>query len=198
MSFFNKGGPVMWPLLACSLIATTVILERLFFCLREQAKSRRHAERAEHAIEALAAGRVDEAETLARAAHSREGRLVLVGITHLGAVMRDALETHASGELDNLRRGLPILDTIVTLAPMLGILGTVTGIIGSFNMLSSDGIGNPAGVASGIAEALITTAAGLVVSMIALIPFNALASHVRRVARRLEQVAHAIEVASKT
>ena len=72
-----------------------------------------------------------------------------------------------------LARGLGVLDTIVTLAPMLGILGTVTGIIASFDLMGSMGVDDPTGVAGGIAEALITTAAGLVVSIGALIPLNA-------------------------
>ncbi|MCL1910217.1 MAG: hypothetical protein FWG05_04705, partial [Kiritimatiellaeota bacterium] len=99
VSFFTKGGPVMLPLLACSLVATTVIFERLFYCLREHAKSRRHADTAERAVEALAAGRVDEAEKMARAAHSREGRLVLAGVAHRGNLLHDALENRALCEL---------------------------------------------------------------------------------------------------
>ncbi len=83
-----------------------------------------------------------------------------------------ALESAAHAEVRRLARGLGILDTIVTLAPMLGILGTVTGIITAFNLMGTSGTDDPAGIASGIAEALITTAAGLVVSMVALIPLN--------------------------
>ena len=195
VSFFNKGGPVMWPLLACSLVATAVAIERVLFHLRGHAASRRHAGATSRAIGLASRGLFDEAEACARANPSIEGRLVLAGIVHRDMVLREALETCALTGLDRFRRGLMILDTIVTLAPMLGILGTVTGIITSFDMLSSSGMQNPAGVVAGIAEALITTAAGLVVSMVALVPFNALTSRLRRVTRSLEHTAHLVEVA---
>ncbi len=195
LSLFDKGGPVMWPLLACSLVAMAVALERLIYYLREHVASRRHARATEQAIGLAARGCFDEAEQRAQGNPSLEGRLVYAGLMHRDMVLHEALETCALAELDKLRRGLMVLDTIVTLAPMLGILGTVTGIITSFDMLSSTGIQNPAGVTKGIAEALITTAAGLVVAMFALIPFNAFSAHLRRVTRRLEQTSHLLEVA---
>ena len=185
----------MWPLLVCSFVAMTVAFERMIFYARENAASRRHAHDTEKALELATQGRFDEAALLAKKSASCEGRLVLTAITHRDMVLDETLETHALSELDRHRRGLTILDTIITLAPMLGILGTVTGIIGSFDMLSSDGIQNPAGVTRGIAEALITTAAGLVVSIGALIPFNAFTSHIRSVTRDLEQTAYKAEVA---
>ena len=194
--FFQKGGPVMWPLLACSLVAMTVAIERLLYYWRESSSSRRHADATSRAIGLASRGLFDDAEKLARENPSLEGRLVLAGLVHRDMVLHEALETCALSELDRHRRGLTILDTIVTLAPMLGILGTVTGIITSFNILSDTaGVPNPASVTRGIAEALITTVAGLVVSMAALVPFNAFTSRVRRVTRRLEQTAHLLEVA---
>jgi biopolymer transport protein ExbB len=195
VSFFVKGGPVMWPLLACSLLATAIAFERLFYYWRESAASRRHASATSRAIGLAARGLFDEAEKLAQQNPSREGRLAHTALTHRDMVLHEGLETCALSELDKLRRGLTVLDTVVTLAPMLGILGTVTGIITSFDMLSSSGMQNPTGVVAGIAEALITTAAGLIISMFALVPFNAFTSHIRRVTRGLEQTAHLLEVA---
>jgi len=89
---------------------------------------------------------------------------------------------------------LTVLDTIITLAPLLGILGTVTGIIRSFHMLSASGAQDPAAVTGGIAEALITTAAGLVISILSLIPFNAAVSIVRRRTRGFDQLVHRVVV----
>ena len=194
-ALFEKGGPVMWPLLACSLLAMAVAFERLIFYLRERAASRRHEEATAKTIGLASRGLFDEAEQCAKNNPSIEGRLVHAGLVHRDMVLHEALETCAMTELDKFRRSLMVLDTIVTLAPMLGILGTVTGIITSFNLLSSSGMQNPEGVTKGIAEALITTAAGLVVSMFALLPFNAYSSHVRRIARGLEYTAHLLEVA---
>jgi len=195
-AFFVKGGPVMWPLLACSLVACAVAFERVMFYLRVANASRRHAGATSRAIGLASRGLFDEAEKCAKENPSVEGRLAHAGIVHRDMVLHEALETCALTELDKFRRGLSILDTIVTLAPMLGILGTVTGIITSFNILSDTaGTPNPASVTRGIAEALITTVAGLVVSMFALVPFNAFSSRLRRVTRGLEQTAHLVEVA---
>jgi biopolymer transport protein ExbB len=100
--------------------------------------------------------------------------------------------------LDRLRRGLSVLDTTITVAPMLGILGTVTGIINTFNMLNLEGIENPAAATAGIAEALITTAAGLIVAIACLFPFNFLVSQLKRRTHELEQIIHQFALAFNT
>ena len=195
IEIFDKGGPVMWPLLICSFIAMTVAIERFLYYFREHNVSRRSESKTEKAIGLAVRGLFSEAEKCAKENSSLEGRLIYTGLMHRDMVLHEALESCAFAELDKFRRGLVILDTIITLAPMLGILGTVTGIITSFDLLSSSNIHNPTTVTRGIAEALITTAAGLIVAMFALVPFNAFMSHIRRVTRRLEQTAHLIEVA---
>jgi biopolymer transport protein ExbB len=109
--------------------------------------------------------------------------------------LQDSLTAAAEREIASLRQRLSILDTIITLAPLLGILGTVTGIIRSFQLLSTGGIQDPTAVTGGIAEALITTAAGLIVSICTLIPFNYCASFVRRRTRDFEQLIHRAVIA---
>ena len=93
-----------------------------------------------------------------------------------------------------MKSAMAILDTIITMAPLLGILGTVTGIIQSFDLLGQLQVEDPRGVADGIAEALITTAAGLVIALGTLLPFNYFISRIQRETRRLEQVATQFEV----
>ncbi len=192
---FVRGGVVMWPLLLCSLVATAIALERLVRFGREQANNRRDRDALEQIMALAAAGKYDDASTVAGAAHGATGRVIAAGLRHRDYGLSDSLAAAANAELDLLRAGLSILDTIITVAPLLGILGTVTGIIRSFNLLSSGGIEEPAAVTGGIAEALITTAAGLIVAICALIPFNYLVARVRRTARDLEQTTHLFEVA---
>jgi biopolymer transport protein ExbB len=193
--FFAKGGVLMWPLLACSLAAVTVVIERAIFFLRERKLTRSGRSRIEAVLVAAAAGRFDEATERASATRCAAGRVLQAGMQQRAFGLHDALEAAADIEVDRLRHGLSVLDTIITLAPMLGILGTVTGIIRSFHLLGISGVENPTAVTGGIAEALITTAAGLVVAMSALVPFNIFVSQIKRRARALEQVIHRFEVA---
>jgi biopolymer transport protein ExbB len=109
--------------------------------------------------------------------------------------LMEAMEVAAGDEIERMKRGLPILDTIITMAPMLGILGTVTGIIKSFNLLGTVGVADPRAATSGLAEALITTAAGLIVALATLVPFNYFVSRVTSSAKHLEQVAAQFGVA---
>ncbi len=91
--------------------------------------------------------------------------------------------------------GMNILDTIITMAPLLGILGTVLGIIESFDLLSLSGIQDPKAVIGGISQALITTASGLTVALATLIPFNYYSVRVGRATRRLEKTGTRLELA---
>ena len=96
-----------------------------------------------------------------------------------------------------MKHGLNVLDTIITMAPLLGILGTVLGIIQSFDLLGQSGIQDPKAVTGGIAQALITTAAGLSVALVTLVPFNILVSRVQRATRLLENVTTQLEIAHR-
>jgi biopolymer transport protein ExbB len=104
------------------------------------------------------------------------------------------MQVEAEQQLDRMRTGFSVLDTIITMAPLLGILGTVTGIIKSFNLLQGAGLQDPRLTTGGISEALITTAAGLTVALATLMPYNYLLSRLRRVSRRLEHTATQFEV----
>ncbi|RMG60926.1 MAG: MotA/TolQ/ExbB proton channel family protein, partial [Deltaproteobacteria bacterium] len=106
-----------------------------------------------------------------------------------------AFEVAAQEEIEKMKRGLSVLDTIVTLGPLLGILGTVLGIIESFHLLGAMGIENPRAVTGGIAQALITTAFGLSVAIVSLIPFNIFVSKVERAASEMEKVGARLQAA---
>ncbi|MBQ7252391.1 MAG: MotA/TolQ/ExbB proton channel family protein, partial [Kiritimatiellae bacterium] len=122
---------------------------------------------------ALAAGDRAEAETAARAA-GPAGECFAEALADGDMPLEDAARIAAEKRLRGLKRRLAFLDTTITLAPLLGILGTVTGIISSFHLIAGGEAGDPAAVSGGIAEALLTTAAGLVIAIAALLPYNAL------------------------
>jgi len=121
-------------------------------------------------------------------------RILVAGILHREFSIAKAMETAASDELDRMRRYLPILDTIITVSPLLGIFGTVIGIILSFEMLGSAGIEEPQAVTAGIAQALITTASGLGIAILSLFPFNYFNSKVEKAATTIEKYATSLEI----
>jgi biopolymer transport protein ExbB len=90
-------------------------------------------------------------------------------------------------ELSQARRYLPILDTVITLAPLLGLLGTITGMISAFGIVSEAGLGQPHAITGGIAEALIATGTGLLIAIITLIPYNYFQAKVEQLADTLEE-----------
>jgi len=97
------------------------------------------------------------------------------------------MEEQAMAEVPLLNRWLVVLDTIVTLAPLLGLLGTITGMIGSFHIISQTGVSHPMGITAGIAEALIATATGLVIAIFTLIAYNYFLERVKRIVGEIER-----------
>lgn len=194
-TLFKAGGPVMWPILVCSILGLAVVINRFAAFAVYQAGVSGGAAACRKVIELVSFGKFEEALALARTARGAVGRIYAFALMSREYNLHDSLILAAQKEIDRLRRNLSLLDTVITVSPLLGILGTVTGIIGSFNMLNAQGIDNPAGVTSGIAEALITTAAGLIVAIAALLPFNFSISWIKRRTNELEQITHAFEVA---
>jgi biopolymer transport protein ExbB len=164
---FKAGGVVMWPLLGFSLLGLTLIIERSFFwasLLSRQDALVREILQIYRQNPALAAKRLDENSDLPVA------RIFLAALS-LDRPDRDdfrlALETAAQAEIPQLRRFNTAFDTVVSLAPLLGLLGTVLGLINSFGSLSpgNAGASNAGNVTGGISEALVSTATGLVVAI---------------------------------
>jgi biopolymer transport protein ExbB len=98
-------------------------------------------------------------------------------------------------EIGRMKAGLPVLDTVVTLAPLLGLLGTIIGMVQSFQVMATSGIGQPHAVTGGVAEALIATATGLLVAIVALLPHNYFAARAERFTDRIEAYATRLELA---
>jgi biopolymer transport protein ExbB len=181
---FLKGGPIMWPLLITSLVALTVVLERLSFIFSERKK--RDPETVESILLAVEQGKTQEALLVAPHSEDFIARTLTYALTHREKSLSNALLRAANLELQRFNRGLSVLDTIITLAPLLGLLGTVTGMIHAFGLLGTQELAAPAAITGGIAEALIATAFGLGIAIISLIPFNYLNA-------RLEEARHEIE-----
>jgi biopolymer transport protein ExbB len=167
---FVKGGPVMYPLLGCSIIALTVIIERAFFWIRED--MRRNQSLVDHILELCRKGDWEAVKEQVAGSRDYIIRILVNGILHKEFSMTKAMETAASDEIKRMRRHLGVLDTMITVAPLLGIFGTVLGIITSFEILGSTGIEHPQAVTAGIAQALITTASGLGIAILSVFPFN--------------------------
>jgi biopolymer transport protein ExbB len=187
ISIFLKGGPMMWPLLLTSLVALTVVFERLTFLIRERVN--RQPRVVEDIFAAVERGDLDAAERKGAGSRDFVARTLTQALHHRDISYSNALLAAANLELQRFNRGISPLDTIVTLAPLEGLFGTVTGMIHAFGLLGASELGAPTAITGGIAEALIATAFGLVIAMVALLPFNYLNA-------RLEQARHEIETAS--
>lgn len=191
-----RGGPIMWPLLICSLFSLAITIERILFWWRKQ-RSNRSAALIEELFHYTEQGKFEQAIQLGHEQTGSTLRMLVAGLKHREYSLTESMAVAASDEIARMKQGLSVLDTIITMAPLLGILGTVMGIIRSFHLLSTSEIMNPSAVTSGIAEALITTAAGLIIALITLVFFNALVSKVQTETRRLEQIITQFEAAYK-
>ncbi len=190
--WFTQGGLLMWPLLVCSLLLVTVTLERL--CYWWRLTFRFNTAAIDACLSLLARQQIVAARQ--EAEKSKDPALLMLNQAFNSPTIDTIpllLGNAANHQLSRMRRGQSVLDTIITLAPMLGILGTVIGIIQSFQVLGGSNIDDPAAVIGGIAQALVTTAAGLSVAVMALLPFNYFRSKVQEQALRLEQVGSHVE-----
>ena len=189
---FLKGGPIMYPLLICSIIALTVIIERMIFWIVEG--HRRDQALVNDVLSLAERGDWETVRTSIGDSKDFALRILVAGILHKEFSMAKAMETAATDEIDRMRQHLPILDTIITVSPLLGIFGTVIGIILSFEILGSAGIEEPQAVTAGIAQALITTASGLGIAILSLFPYNYFNSRVEKAAAYIEKYATSLEI----
>ncbi len=182
----------MYPLLFCSLVSLTIIIERATFWLRE--KRRKDQRLLDDFMFLIEKGDLDEAHRLVEGCHDSTIRVLVCGIVHREFSLKDALSMSADEEIARMRRYLPTLDTMITLSPLLGILGTVTGIIYSFNMMGTAGLENPAIITAGIAQALLTTAFGLAIAIFSLIPYNYFMSSIEKATHEMEKYGTSVEI----
>jgi len=191
VELFIKGGPIMWPILVASIASVAVVGERTIWWWRESMK--REPQRLEKLLAALDNGDFRTAAQLAKGSEDATIRMIYHGMNHVHSSLQGALQVAAGVELQRAGRFLTVMDTLVTLAPLLGLLGTVTGIFNSFTGLGDAELAVQK-VSGGIGEALIATAAGLGIAIFSLIPFNLFTAKLSRLQFELETAATNIEV----
>jgi len=186
------GGWMMLPIVLCSLIAVAIILDRGWHFYHMPTN-----DNADHMVRLVAKGKFTDALALNERQPYSLLRVLSAGIHSRSSGPEKAMEAAGIAELTNLKRGLPALDTIITLAPLLGLLGTIIGMIDSFGIMADQGIGQPHAVTGGVAEALICTAGGIVVAVIALVPYNYFLARIEQHSELIEYYATRMESALK-
>jgi biopolymer transport protein ExbB len=181
------GGPFMWPIILCSVIATGIVVERIWTLQQNRVMPADLTRRIWALVEA---GQVNDKVITALEANSPLGKLLATGLANRHRkreVLMDRIEDtgrHVAHELD---RFLNTLGTIAGVAPLLGLLGTVTGIIRAFSAIHEGGLGDPRLLSGGISEALVCTAAGLFVAIPSYVAFRYLRGKVEGIVVRMEK-----------
>jgi biopolymer transport protein ExbB len=187
---YAHGGIAVALLGLCSIVAVAIIIERLWMTRRSRVLPRNlDAQLAE----LIRGGRLDEAVAVCRRDDSPLSRLVISGIRAADrprVEFNELVELTGRRELSQLQRFVPVLGTIAAIAPLLGLLGTVLGIIKTFALIEVHGIGNPQLLAGGISEALIATAAGIGIAVPSVIFYRYFLNRARQLALELEETLH--------
>ncbi|MFP4362592.1 MAG: MotA/TolQ/ExbB proton channel family protein [Spirochaetia bacterium] len=187
LELLQKGGIIMGLIILLAFVATVIIIERLLYFRKTRSDEQKMIARLKATLEK---GHFDEAMAICENNPSPITNLMKVGIEHKeysAMTIKDAITDAANLEIPKMERFLSSLGSIASIAPLLGLLGTVTGNIQAFGVLGEFGsVGDPGLLAQGISEALITTAAGIIVSIPAIIFYNYLVSKVNHTIIRME------------
>ncbi len=197
MELFASGGPIMWPILLLATVGLTVIIERLIFIVRENGQ--REPEVVAKMLESVEKNDIDGALALGKKSEDVVARIVVYSLTHVDS-LSNAFFRASAQELSRYQQGMATLDTCITAAPLLGLLGTVTGMMRTFGALGAAGsdIGAAAGtITGGVAEALIATMCGLGIAVICLFPYNYLNARTEQAKQEIADASHALEILIK-
>jgi biopolymer transport protein ExbB len=197
MELFAAGGKVMWPILLVATVGLTVIIERLLFIIREN--SNREPEVVSKMLECVEKNDIEGALALGRKSQDTVARIVVYSLSHLDS-LSNAFFRASAQELARYQQGMATLDTCITAAPLLGLLGTVTGMMRTFGALGASGsdMGAAANsVIGGVAEALIATMCGLGIAVTCLFPFNYLNARTEQAKQEVADASHALEILIK-
>jgi len=189
VSILIKGGPVMVPLFFCSVISLALTIERIMFWTKLKSK-----DVLRQILALVENGEFEQALKLGKASGQPIARVLAAGVAHRNPAPAKAMEAAAQAEIPVLKNRLGILDTIVTLAPLLGLLGTVVGMISSFDIMSETGMGQPHAITGGVAEALIATATGLLIAILTLVAYNYFTARAEREMDQMEHFSSSLEL----
>ena len=195
LQLIQKGGPIMWPLLITSVVSLAVVLDRLLFIVF--VKIKRQPDAVDSILSEVESGRIQAAINTGEQSHDFVARTLVYGLKHRETSLGAALLKAANRELKRFNRGLSVLDTVITLAPLLGLLSTVTGMIHAFGLLGHKELDSPTVITGGIAEALIGTAFGLAIAVLALIPFNYMNAQLEEARHEIEDTSTHLELLLK-
>ena len=185
---FQKGGILMYPIAFCSIVALGVFLERLWSLRKKKVIPQ---EFLMEIVDMVAKGKIREAITYCKRSDASIAHIAYAGIENYGKrreLIKERMEEVGKREVANLERYINVIGTIAGVAPLLGLLGTVSGMIKSFNVISLQGVADPSSLAGGISEALITTAAGLVVAIPAFVMYRYLRNRVDSLVVEMEEI----------
>ncbi len=182
----------MYPLLACSIIVMTVIIERIIFWIGMD--NNRDKALVDEVLNLCRTGSWETIRVKTKGSKDYIIRILVSGILHRDFSMAKAMESAAAEEIKLMQKYMAVIDTMITVAPLLGIFGTVIGIILSFEVLGTTGIEHPQAVTAGIAQALITTAAGLGIAILSVFPYNYFNSRIEKAALDIEKYATSLEI----
>jgi biopolymer transport protein ExbB len=187
--YFVKGGPVMYPLLLCSIVGLGFIIERFLHYHRATIDTPGFLDKMRKVVRK---GKIKEAIKICEGYRGPIASILKAALLRSSRGREEiekALQFSGGLELSRLERGLVVLVTISSIAPLLGFLGTVTGMINSFEAMADQGLNNPTLVARGISEALITTATGLCIAIPVLAFYNYFTSRVSKLVIEMEESA---------
>jgi len=191
LEFFIKGGWLMIPLGICSILALAIIIERFISLKMIESKSKRFAEKTRSVVNSSENRKVDKIFALCEMTPISLARILKAGLEKRvkgKEEIKEAIQDVGSEEIPYLERRLKILGTITAIAPLIGLLGTVVGMIRAFNVITVQGIGDPGALAGGIAVALYTTAFGLGIAIPSLVFYNYFMHRTDKIIRRLESI----------
>jgi biopolymer transport protein ExbB len=189
VEFIARGGFMMWPLLLAAFIALTVIVERFVILQRKFALPRQHLQQI---FTLIREGNLTQASAACGEFDTPATAVLAAGIEHFAnpvVEMELTMKNCAEEWIHRLEKRIEILDTVITAAPLMGLLGTITGMMASFRVLSEKGVNEPNAITGGVAEALIATATGLIIALVCLLAFNYFSTRIKSFIFEIESLA---------
>ncbi len=196
MELFVHGGPIMWPIILVSFVMVTVVCERVLFIIRENGS--REPEVVEKMLENAENGDVEGAIQIGKKSKDFIARILVYAFSHKEHSISNAFMRASNQEMTRFGQGMATLDTVITAAPLLGLLGTVTGMMKTFAALGSGDISQSTGaITGGVGEALIATMCGLAIAVAGLLPFNYMNARTEEAKHEVADASTALEIIAK-